>query len=51
MIKMFKDVEKPIYFSAEYMGGHKMYPKKTDCDIRMFKESIEVGFGRIHKNK
>ena len=29
------------------MGGHKMYPKKTDSDIRMFKEGIEIGFGRI----
>lgn len=42
---------KPIHFGAEYMGGHKMYPKKTDCDVRMFNDSIEVEFGRIHKNK
>jgi hypothetical protein len=43
--------EKPVYFGAEYMGGHKMYPKKTDCDVRMFTNGIEIEFGRIHKNK
>ena len=46
-----KDTEKPIYFSAEYMGGHKMYPKKTDADVRLFNNGIEIEFGRIHKNK
>ena len=43
--------EKPIHFGAEYMGGHKMYPKKTDCDVRMYHNGIEIEFGRIHKNK
>lgn len=46
-----RNSDKPIHFGAEYMGGHKMYPKKTDCDVRMFNDSIEVEFGRIHKNK
>ena len=39
------DEEKPIYFYAEYQGGHKMYPKKTDCEVRMFNEGIEIEFG------
>lgn len=43
--------EKPVHFGAEYMGGHKMYPKKTDCDVRMFNRGIEIEFGRLHKNK
>lgn len=43
--------EKPVYFGAEYMGGHKMYPKKTDCNVRMFNRGIEIEFGKIHKNK
>lgn len=33
------------------MGGHKMYPKKTDCDIRMFSNAIEIEFGTIHKHQ
>lgn len=45
--------ERPIHFGAEYMGGHKMYPKKTDCDVRMFNRGLEIEFGSIlrHKNK
>jgi hypothetical protein len=43
--------EKPVYFGAEYQGGHKMYPKKTDCDVRMFNKGMEIEFGHIHKNK
>ena len=43
--------EKPVHFGAEYMGGHKMYPKKTDCDVRMFNRGLEIEFGTFHKNK
>jgi len=50
MMNMFKSEPKPVYFSAEYMGGHKMYPKKTDADVRMYAEAIEIEFGKIHKN-
>lgn len=46
---MLKDQPKPIYFGAEYMGGHKMYPKKTDCDVRMYPEGIHIEWGKIHK--
>ena len=46
------ETERPRHFKAEYMGGHKMYPKKTDCDVRMFSKAIEIEFGRFHnKNK
>ena len=28
-----------------------MYPKKTDADVRLFQDCIEIQFGKIHKNK
>lgn len=48
---MFKSEDKPIYFGAEYMGGHKMYPKKTDADVRLYQDCIDIEFGKIHKHK
>lgn len=45
----FEDGENPIYFGAEYMGGHKAYPKKTDCDVRLFKRGLDIEFGKFSK--
>jgi hypothetical protein len=33
--------EKPDYkFDAEYIGGHKLYPKKRDTEIRVYNDRI-----------
>ncbi len=47
-----KDVNKPILFDAEYIGGHKLYPKKTDCNVRLYIDSIDIELqGRKHKGQ
>ena len=36
-----KEQEKEEYkFDAEYMGGHKLYPKKKDTDVLIFEDRI-----------
>jgi hypothetical protein len=37
-------------FGVEYMGGHTMYPKKTDATVKMFGDRMEISFGSIHKH-
>lgn len=40
-IKRSGQQEKPDYkFGAEYMGGHKAFPKKRDTDILIFRDRI-----------
>lgn len=46
--KQYEYVEKT--FSAEYMGGHMLYPNKTDADVEIFEKHIDIRFGRIHKH-
>jgi hypothetical protein len=41
LIKRRGQQEKPDYkFGAEYMGGHKAYPKKRDTDVLIFHDRI-----------
>lgn len=37
-------------FSAEYMGGHMMYPNKTDAKVEIFAKHIDIKFGSIRKH-
>jgi hypothetical protein len=40
-IKRSGQQEKPDYkFGAEYMGGHKAFPKKRDTDLLIFRDRI-----------
>ena len=56
MIKMFKDVEKPIYFSAEYRWNvrsslqlavfydtGKVFQRPSDFDLRNLNRSVGAG--------
>jgi hypothetical protein len=37
-------------FSAEYMGGHMMYPNKTDATVEIFAKHVDIRFGSIRKH-
>lgn len=50
--KEHEQEDKPVFaFSGEYMGGHKMYPKKTDVDVELFSNFMLIKWGRIHKHQ
>ncbi len=36
-------------FDCEYMGGHMLYPKKTDATVYLFSSHFEIRFGLVHK--
>jgi hypothetical protein len=41
MFGKHKDKEKPEHkFDAEYIGGHKLYPKKKGTDVHIFADRI-----------
>lgn len=48
LAKGYEYVEK--VFSAEYMGGHMMYPNKTDATIEIFAKHVDIRFGSIRKH-
>ena len=37
-------------FGGEYMGGHMLYPKKTDATVDLFAKHLDIQFGSIHKH-
>lgn len=47
-----EQANKPIVFDAEYIGGHKLYPQKTDCKVRLYIDNIDIELqGRKHKGQ
>lgn len=44
--------DKPICFNGiEYMGGHKLYPKKVDCNVYLYIDNMDIEFdSRKNKN-
>ena len=32
-------------FGGEYMGGHMLYPKKTDATVHLFAKHLDIQFG------
>ena len=48
LAKGYEIVEKT--FTAEYMGGHMLYPNKTDATVEIFQKHIDIRFGTIHKH-
>jgi hypothetical protein len=44
-----KNVEKPFTkFEIDYMGGHKLYPKKSGATVGLFSDHIDIGLYRVY---